>query len=101
MRRTILDDRLLARMAYQAAGREQTASLPVEAADIAFGQAVVALRVHGAVVGSEALRVLRADIDAIFADSVELARARRIAKPASTPAPSRTILPAPLLAVAR
>ena len=77
MRTTIVEDRVLARIAFEAVGWNPSAG-PAELADMAFGQAVVALRVMGIATTPEIARTVRADIALVIADPAKIARARSL-----------------------
>lgn len=65
MRNTIVEDRILARVARDAIGWDD-GSAATERADIALGRAVVALRVLGIVVTTEVTQALRDDISLVL-----------------------------------
>ena len=73
----IVEDRMLARIAFEAVGRNGSAD-PTKSSEAALGHAVAALRVLGVVVAADILRTVRADIEGIFADPARLARALTI-----------------------
>lgn len=90
----IVEDRVLAQIAYHAVGRGAAAG-SVEAADMAYGHAVIALRVHGIAAGPEMLRVLRAEVEGIVGDPERVARAHRFARGPERPrAANRNARPA-------
>ncbi|MGI3899505.1 MAG: hypothetical protein ACRYGP_29490 [Janthinobacterium lividum] len=68
MRNTIVEDRILARVARDAVGWDDGAA-PAERADIAVGRAVVALRVLGIGVTAEVTQALRDDVSLLLSDT--------------------------------
>ena len=86
---TIVEDRVLARIALEAVAWNDGVD-PAHAADIALGQAVVALRVLGIRATPEVTRAVGDDIAAAIADPELLARARASTARAEARAPVRT-----------
>lgn len=91
MPRTIVEDRLLARVAQDAVGWNASADA-AEIADRALGQAVVALRVMGVEATPLVLRTLRGDIALVLAEPERVARAARLAPGEGTFRPANTNL---------
>ena len=85
---TVVEDRVLARIAHEAVGWNGSADFS-ELADIARGHAVMALRVLGIAATPEVTRAVGEDIAAIIADPELLARARSSAARAGAPSPMR------------
>ena len=75
---TILEDRVLARIAFQAVGRSQPAD-PHYGAELAIRQALKALRVLGAVITPWTVRAVQDDVASIFADAAKMTQARALA----------------------
>ena len=86
---TIVEDRVLARIALEAVAWNGCAD-PAHLADVALGQAVVALRVLGIPATPEVTRAIGDDIAAVMANPELLARARASAARAEARAPLRT-----------
>ncbi len=80
MRNTIVEDRILARVARDAVAWDEGHEV-AERVDVAVGRAVVALRVLGIGVTSEVTQALRDDVTLILA---ETASARPVRAPAVT-----------------
>jgi hypothetical protein len=74
----VVEDRVLARIAFEAVAWNEGRDTAV-LADVALGQAVVALRVLGIQATPEVTRAVAADIADIMADPELLARARATA----------------------
>lgn len=87
---TIVEDRVLARIALEAVAWNGDAD-PAHLADVALGQAVVALRVLGIAATPEVTRTVSDDIAAAMADPALLARARSSAARAEAHAPGRRL----------
>ena len=75
MRKTIVEDRVLARIALEAVGWNGSATSDA-LADAARGQAIVALRVLGIPATPQVSRAVEDDIADIIADPDKLARAQ-------------------------
>ena len=75
MRTTIVEDRILARIAMEAVGWNAGAGL-AETTDVALGQAAAILRGMGVAVTPEMSRSVRDDVALILADPARTARAR-------------------------
>ena len=71
----IFEDRVLARVAFQAVGRSKPADVN-EAAECAIGHAIGALRKLGAVITPWTVRALQDDVAIIFADPAKMTQAR-------------------------
>ena len=74
----ILEDRVLARVAFQAVGRSEPAD-PHQGAELAIGHALKALRVLGAVITPWTVRAVEDDVAGIFADAARMTQARALA----------------------
>ena len=85
---TIVEDRVLSRIALEAVAWNG-GSDPAALADIALGQAVVALRVLGIPATPEVRRAVGEDIAAAIANPALLARARSSAARAEARQPGR------------
>ena len=83
---TVVEDRVLARVALEAVGWNHGGD-PTVLADVALGQAVVALRVLGIATTPEVTRAVTADIADIMADPELIARAMAIGTRVDTRAP--------------
>ena len=86
---TIVDDRVLARCAFEAVGWNIAAPAH-EAAEIAVGNALTSLRVLGVAIGPEIMRTVRDDVDLILADPAKIARATAMASPGGRNRPANT-----------
>ena len=86
---TIVEDRVLARIALEAVAWNGGAD-PAHLADVALGQAVVALRVLGIPATPEVTRAVGEDIAAALANPELLARARSSVGRAGERSPVRT-----------
>ena len=84
---TIVDDRLIARCAFEAVGWN-IAATPDAIEDIAVGNAVTSLRVLGVAIGPEILRTVRNDVELILADPAKVSRARAMAASAERNRPA-------------
>lgn len=83
----IVEDRVLARVAFEAVA--WNVDLPrAELADVAFGQAMIALRVRGIAVTPEIDRTVADDIALVLANPEALARARASRRRADVMRPS-------------
>ena len=71
----IFEDRVLARVAFQAVGRSKPADV-TEAEEFAIGQAIGTLRKLGAVITPWTVRAVRDDVAIIFADPARMTQAR-------------------------
>ncbi len=85
---TIVEDRVLSRIALEAVAWNE-GSDPACLADVALGQAVVALRVLGIQATPEVRRAVGEDIAAAIADPALLARTRASAARAEARQPGR------------
>lgn len=85
---SIVEDRVLARIALEAVAWNGGAD-PAVLADVALGQAVVALRVLGIQATPEVTRAVGDDIAAAMADPALIARARSSAAHAEARSPGR------------
>ncbi|RYC33342.1 hypothetical protein D3273_02385 [Lichenibacterium minor] len=72
---TVVEDRVLARIALESVAWNEGGD-PARLADVALGQAVIALRVLGIPTTPEVTRAVGDDIAAVIADPELLARAR-------------------------
>lgn len=85
---TVVEDRVLARIALESVAWNEGAD-PARLADVALGQAVIALRVLGIPTTPEVTRAVGDDIAALIADPELLARARSSVARAGAREPSR------------
>ncbi len=74
----ILEDRVLARVAFQAVGWSEPAD-PHSGAELAIGQALKALRGLGAVITPWTERAVQDDVASIYADAARMTQARALA----------------------
>ncbi len=74
----IFEDRVLARVAFQAVGRSKPADAN-QGADLAIGHAIGALRMLGGVITPWTVRALRDDVAIILADPAKMHQARALA----------------------
>ena len=84
----ILEDRVLARVAFQAVGRSEPAD-PDQGAEVAIRHALRALLMLGAVVTPWTVRAVRDDIASIFADAAKMTQARALAVQTMAETPGR------------
>ena len=74
----ILEDRVLARVAFQAVGRSEPSDSN-QGAELAIRHALKALRVLGAVITPWTVRAVQDDVAGIFADAARMTQARALA----------------------
>ncbi len=74
----ILEDRVLARVAFQAVGRSEPADSD-HGAELAISHALKALRVLGAIITPWTIRAVQDDVACIFADAAKMTQARALA----------------------
>ena len=74
----IFEDRVLARVAFQAVGRSKPADAS-RGAELAIGHALGALRMLGAVITPWTVRAVRDDVAIIFSDPAKMTQARALA----------------------
>ena len=74
----ILEDRVLARVAFQAVGRSEPSDAN-HGAELAINHALKALRVLGAVITPWTVRAVQDDVACIFADAARMTQARALA----------------------
>ncbi len=84
----ILEDRVLARVAFQAVGRSEPTD-PNQGAELAIRHALKALRVLGAVITPWTVRAVQDDVASIFADAARMTQARALATEVTPDTPGR------------
>lgn len=87
---TVVEDRVLARVALEAVAWNHGGD-PTVLADVALGQAVVALRVLGIPATPEVTRAVTEDIADIMADPDRIARAKAIGARVDMRSPGRRL----------
>ena len=92
---TIFEDRVLARVAFQAVGRSKPADVN-EAVEFAIGHAIGTLRKLGAVITPWTVRALRDDVAIIFADPAKMTQARASATHPISDWPADAAVPMPI-----
>ena len=84
----ILEDRVLARVVFQAVGCSEPAG-PQNGAELAIRQALHALSVLGAAITPWTVRAVQDDVAGIYSDAARMTQARALAIRGVAPMPAR------------